>query len=141
MKKRYIILISSVAILMLLSCSSQQAAGDFPYGSYLYRSYNFLGDLVGEGTLYINQSDSNTITGNWQIKKMRECLNCGAQFGTGVLTGYIENDTMYIDLNPDIVDITTELIGRIADGSFTGDWQWFNQAGFGYSGTFKAFRQ
>jgi len=133
-------ILSAFAVISILislgSCSSREANKTFPYGSYSYRSFNFLGDLVGEGTLYINESDSDMLTGNWNIREVRDCPNCGAQFGSGFLTGYIENDTMYINLNPDETEIDTELIGSIADGKFNGDWRWNNKAGFGYSGTF-----
>ena len=135
-------ILAGISILLLLlllnSCATSNVYQSFPYGSYQYRSYNFVGDLVGEGTLYVDQSDSNSLTGNWNIRKVRDCKNCGAQFGSGFLTGYIEDDKMYINLNPDIVDIDTKLIGVIADGEFIGDWRWSNQAGFGFSGTFKA---
>ena len=125
----------------LLSCSSHETNKSFPYGSYLYRSYNFVGELVGEGTLYVNESDSSMITGNWNIREIRDCPNCGAQFGSGFLTGYIENDTMYINLNPNETGIDTKLIGSISDGEFNGDWRWVNIAGFGFSGTFTTVRK
>jgi len=136
-----LIVITSTLLFLFLSCSTSKTSEPYPYGSYFYRSYNFLGDLVGEGTLYINTPDSNITTGNWQIRKVRECHNCGAQFGSGILTGKIENDSMRINLNPYDVEIDTELSGEFGDGTFNGDWKWTNQAGFGYSGTFKAYRQ
>lgn len=141
MKKKVLISVAVLFILLLaLSCSSNEISRAFPYGSYSYRSYNFLGDLVGEGSLYISEVDSNTFTGNWQIREVRKCLNCGAQFGSGFLTGYVENDSMYINLNPEITEIDTRLIGVVADSVYRGDWRWTNQAGFGFSGTFEAER-
>jgi len=136
-----LIVTTSTLLFLFLSCSTSKTSESYPYGSYSYRSYNFLGDLVGEGTLYINQPDSNITTGNWQIRKVRECLNCGAQFGSGILTAKVENDSMRINLNPYDVEIDTELMGAFGDGTFNGDWHWTNLAGFGFSGTFKAYRQ
>jgi len=130
-----------IFLFLFLSCSSSQTSEQYPYGSYLYRSYNFLGDLVGEGTLYISEPDSNGIMGNWSIRKVRECNNCGAQFGSGIFIGTMEEDLMRINLNPDNVEIDTELIGEFGSGSFNGEWKWTDQAGFGFSGTFKAARQ
>ena len=141
MKMKILIVTISSLIFLLLSCSTSKTSEPYPYGSYLYRSYNFLGDLVGEGTLYISEPDSNIITGNWQIRKIRECLNCGAQFGSGIFSGKIENDSMRINLNPYDVEIDTELKGEFGNGTFDGDWHWTNLAGFGFSGTFKAVRQ
>jgi hypothetical protein len=139
MRKR-IILTISISLFTLISCSSQKTIGELPYGSYSYRSYNFLGDLVGDGTLYINNADSTAVTGNWNIREVRECLNCGAQFGSGFLIGFLENDTLRINLNPDNTNIDTELIGKFGDGTFDGKWKWTNREGFGFSGTFKAAR-
>ena len=141
MNTKLLIVISSVLLLAGISCSSGEATSSFPYGSYLYRRYNFLGELVGEGTLYISEANSNNISGNWQIREVRKCLNCGAQFGSGFFTGHIENDSIYINLNPDNSEIDTRLIGAYLKGNYNGDWSWTNQAGFGFSGTFKAVRQ
>ncbi len=127
-------------IFLLSSCSSRDASESFPYGSYHYRSYNFLGDLVGDGTIYINKSDSNTVTGNWNIREVRHCRNCGKQFGSGYLEGYIENDTMVVNLNPNETEIDTELIGVLTDEEFSGDWRWINEEGFGFSGQFTAIK-
>ena len=140
MRKLQIVPSIAIMVLFFLSCSSQNPEGEHPYGNYFYRSYSFLGDLVGEGTLYINQADSTSITGNWNIREVRECLNCGAQFGSGFLIGNVEDDTLRINLNPDNIDIDTELIGEFGDGTFNGKWKWTDRAGFGFSGTFKANR-
>lgn len=140
MKKVLSIIAVFSVFISLVSCSSRETNEPFPYGSYLYRSYNFVGELVGEGTLYVNESDSGMVAGNWNIREMRDCPNCGAQFGSGFLTGYIENDTMYINLNPDETEIDTKLIGLISGNEFNGDWRWTDRAGFGFSGTFTAVR-
>ena len=141
MKLKILIVAIPILIFMTISCSSSHTEEQFPYGSYLYRSYNFLGDLVGEGTLYINPPDSNGVMGNWQIRKVRECNNCGAQFGSGILIGTLENDTLRVNLNPDDIFIDTELIGEFVNGNYDGKWKWINQEGFGYSGTFTSSRQ
>ena len=133
------IAISSV-LLLLGSCSSRDVSGSSPYGSYHYRSYNFLGSLVGEGTIYINKSDSNLVTGNWSIREIVSCPNCGKQFGNGYLEGYIDTDTLVVNLNPDETQIDTKLIGVFVDNEFSGDWRWINRQGFGFSGKFTAFR-
>jgi hypothetical protein len=140
MKKTFLILAVPVLLFLFLSCSSQEATGSFPYGNYQYRSYNFLGDLVGEGTIYINRSDSNMVTGNWSIRKVIDCRNCGLQFGSGYLEGYIENDKMIVNLNPNEWEIDTKLIGMLADEEFSGDWRWTDEHGFGFSGTFIAVK-
>jgi hypothetical protein len=140
MKKTFGGLVIIVMILLFNSCSSSEVNESFPYGSYHYRSYNFLGDLVGDGTIYIDKSDSNMVTGNWNIREVRLCLNCGRQFGSGYLEGYIENDSLIVNLNPNDIEIDTKLIGVISDNEFSGDWRWINRQGFGFSGQFTAIK-
>jgi hypothetical protein len=127
-------------MILMNACSSQEVSEQFPYGNFIYRSYNFLGDLVGEGTIYISRSDSNFVKGNWSIREVRSCLNCGKQFGSGYLEGYIVNDSMVVNLNPNETEIDTKLIGVIKDGEFNGEWRWTNQQGFGFSGKFTAVK-
>jgi hypothetical protein len=127
-------------IFLFNTCSSGDVSESFPYGSYHYSSYNFLGVLVGEGSIYINKSDSNMVKGNWNIRQVTLCLNCGKQFGSGYLEGYIENDTMVVNLNPTDVEIDTKLIGVLSDEEISGDWRWVDRQGFGFSGKFTAIR-
>jgi hypothetical protein len=127
-------------VFLLDSCSTQDVSESFPYGSYHYRSYNFVGDLVGEGSIYINKSDSIMVTGNWNIRQIVLCLNCGKQFGSGYLEGYIENDTLVVNLNPTDIEIDTKLIGVLGDDEISGDWRWIDRKGFGFSGKFTAVR-
>ena len=135
---------ASLAILGMIfladSCSTREVSESFPYGSYHYRSYNFVGDLVGEGSIYINKSDSNMVTGNWNIRQMTLCLNCGKQFGSGYLEGYIENDSLVVNLNPTDIEIDTKLIGVLGDEEISGDWRWIDRKGFGFSGQFTAIK-
>jgi len=49
MKVKIFIAAISTLLLLILSCTSSQTNEQFPYGSYSYRSFNFLGELVGEG--------------------------------------------------------------------------------------------
>ena len=133
-------LIVTFSFLVFVSCSSREAAGKFPYGNYLYQSFNIVGDLIGEGSLYITKLDSNTVEGNWSIRNVRNCFVCGPQYGNGYLTGRIENDSMYINLNPDKPENYVELVGELRNGTFSGDWRWFELIVNSNRGTFKAVR-
>lgn len=138
MKKPGIIFLMAALMLAFFSCSSQKASGGFPYGSYSYRSYNLLGDLVGDGTLYISRTDSNLVEGNWAIRNVRNCFVCGPQYGQGYFTGRIENDSLFINLNPDKPENYVELYGKFDDGNFSGEWRWFELIINSNRGTFKA---
>lgn len=135
---RILISIGIISVITILSCSSGEKTLQFPFGGYYFKSYNFLGDLVGEGTIYFGKSDSVHITGNWSIRDIHNCMNCGPQFGSGYLTGQMKDDSLFINLNPDNPENRTELAGRISKGKFNGEWKWVSTTGFGNKGSFKA---
>ena len=134
------ILFGVVLTAVFFSCSTQKMTGEFPYGSYSYQSFNIAGELIGDGTLFISTVDSNLIEGNWSIRNVRNCVVCGPQYGSGYLTGRIENDSVYINLNPDNPENYVELVGEIKDQSFSGDWRWFELIVNSNRGTFKGVR-
>ena len=134
------ILFGAILTVVFFSCSTQKMTGEFPYGSYSYQSFNISGELIGDGTLFISTVDSNLIEGNWSIRNVRNCVVCGPQYGSGYLTGRIENDSVYINLNPDNPENYVELVGEIKDQSFSGDWRWFELIVNSNRGTFKGVR-
>lgn len=140
MKKIITGLATFTAFIFIQFCSTGEISESHPYGIYHYRSYNFLGDIVGEGTIYINRSDSNMVTGNWNIRQLKFCLNCGRQFGSGYLEGYIDHDTIVVNLNPLNTEIDTKLTGVIDNEEISGDWRWVDRQGFGFSGKFTAIK-
>jgi hypothetical protein len=139
MKKQRIIFIV-ILTSIIYSCSTHKLADEFPYGSYSYQSFNIAGELIGDGTLFISTVDSNLIEGNWSIRNVRNCVVCGPQYGSGYLAGRIENDSVYINLNPDNPENYVELVGEIKDQSFSGDWRWFELIVNSNRGTFKGVR-
>ena len=134
------ILFGAILTVVFFSCSTQKMTGEFPYESYSYQSFNIAGELIGDGTLFISTVDSNLIEGNWSIRNVRNCVVCGPQYGSGYLTGRIENDSVYINLNPDNPENYVELVGEIKDQSFSGDWRWFELIVNSNRGTFKGVR-
>jgi hypothetical protein len=140
MTKLQIVPLIAILFLFFLSCSSQKSSGEFPYGSYSYKSFNIGGELIGDGTIYISKVDSNIVEGNWAIRDVRNCYVCGPQYGNGYLTGKIENDSLFINLNPDNPENYVELVGELKEEAFIGDWRWFELVVNSNRGTFKAFR-
>jgi len=139
MKKR-LILFGVVLTSMFFSCSTQKMTNEFPYGRYSYQSFNIVGELIGDGTLFISTVDSNLIEGNWSIRNVRDCVVCGPQYGSGYLTGRIEKDSVYINLNPNNPENYVELVGEIKDQTFSGDWRWVELIVNSNRGTFKGVR-
>jgi hypothetical protein len=140
MKKLQIVTLNAILLLFFLSCSSQNSVGKYPYGSYSFKSFNIVGELVGDGTIYISKIDTNLIEGNWAIRNVRNCTVCGPQYGNGFLTGRIEEDSLFINLNPDNPENYVELVGELSEEAFTGDWRWFELVVNSNRGTFKAVR-
>lgn len=139
--KKHLIFFSILSTLVFVSCSTQNVTNKFPYGNYSYQSFNIVGEVVGEGSLYISKVDSNFIEGNWSIRNIKNCVVCGPQYGSGYFTGRIDNDSIYVNLNPDNPENYVELIGEIKDESFSGDWRWFELVLNSNRGNFKAVRQ
>lgn len=140
MRKFQIVLLIVLLFPLFISCSSQNSVAEYPYGSYSYKSFNIAGELIGDGTIYISKADSNLVEGNWAIRNVRDCFVCGPQYGNGYLTGRIENDSLFINLNPDNPENYVELVGELNDEAFTGDWRWFELVVNSNRGTFKAVR-
>ena len=140
MRKFQIFSLIALLFLLFISCSSQTSMAEYPYGSYSYKSFNIAGELIGDGTIYINKVDSNLVEGNWAIRNVRNCFVCGPQYGNGFLTGKIENDSLFINLNPDNPENYVELVGELNDETFSGDWRWFELVVNSNRGTFKAAR-
>lgn len=138
MKKINIILILFGISVLLLSCSSGEMTGKTELGNYLYRSYDIVGNLIGEGSLYIIKTDSGTVEGNWSIRNVHNCFTCGTQFGGGYLLGEIKKDSIFINLNPDNPENYTELVGKLKADTISGDWQWFKLIVASNRGTFEA---
>jgi hypothetical protein len=65
---------------------------------------------------------------------------CGPQYGNGFFTGRIDNDSLFINLNPDNPENYVELAGELNEEAFIGDWRWFELVVNSNRGTFKAVR-
>ena len=139
MKKQLIIFIV-ILTSTFFSCSTHKVAGEFPYGSYSYQSFNIVGELTGYGSLFISTVDSNIIEGNWSIRNIRNCIVCGPQYGSGFLTGRIENDSVFINLNPNNPENYVELVGIVRNNTLSGDWRWFELILNSNRGSFKAVK-
>jgi hypothetical protein len=56
------------------------------------------------------------------------------------LTGRIEKDSLFLNLNPDNPENYVELVGILEGDTFTGDWRWFESVVNSNRGTFEAVR-
>ncbi|MCW8803829.1 MAG: hypothetical protein OQK57_05465, partial [Ignavibacteriaceae bacterium] len=123
------------------ACSTGEVTEKFPNVRYSFRSFTFLGEMVGDGSLYISKTDSVSFEGNWSIRDVKGCVVCGPQFGGGFLTGRREGDSVYFNLNPDNPENYVELVGTVDGENFSGDWRWFKLILNSNRGTFEAVKE
>lgn len=120
-----------------------------PSGDYQYAGYDQKGGKIVEGRLSITSVESKRIKttetiqikGNWQLKKVGNQENIGPQAGSGELIGSINEDEIYVDLNPNISDSNVILRGKIEGRRFHGTWSFNGFAGPINRGTFEATRK
>jgi hypothetical protein len=141
MKARLVLTFSTPLITFLIACSTGVVTEKFPNGKYSFRSFTFLGEMVGDGSLYISKTDSVSFEGNWSIRNIKGCVVCGPQFGGGFLTGRTKGDSVFIDLNPDNPENYVELVGKVNGEYFSGDWRWFKLIVNSNRGTFEAVKE
>jgi hypothetical protein len=129
-----------IAFILLTSCSDN-ISGSFPEGSYSYTGYDDQGNLIARGWISIAYSDSPSVQGEWDIKKIGTAKDIGPQVGSGKLTGGLfDSDSIWIELNPQFRDNNLQLRGFYGQDKISGQWQWITFAGVSNKGTFTARR-
>jgi hypothetical protein len=128
----------------MCNCSaakSVQQSKPFPLGEYQYAGFDKKGDKIVEGRLTITSREEDRIKGEWQLSKIGNPERIGPQIGTGECNGLIQEDSLFINLNPNVVDNGVNLKGRIKDGRYSGTWS-FDGVGPGINrGTFEAVKK
>ncbi len=140
--KNYLI-ISSLLLCTLFSCEKDNSSIGFepgPPGSYSYLSYDSLGTPVVSGWLKFEMTDSITIGGSWQLRKLVNRDDLGPQFGEGKLIGRIEDSSINMELNPQFRDHNLGLVGTRSNSRIEGKWFWVSLRGVTNWGTFKAVK-
>ena len=96
---------------------------------------------IVDGFLTIIFEGSNQLGGEWQLDAVGDPQNIGLQVGEGWLIGTVNQDTIWINLNPDWDDNNVYLDGILQDSSFSGQWTWAGFPGVFNYGTFIAEAQ
>ena len=118
-----------------------QQSKPFPLGEYQYAGFDKNGDKIVEGRLTITSREEDRIKGEWQLSKIGNPERIGPQTGTGECIGLIQEDSLFINLNPNVVDNSVNLKGKIKDGRYSGTWS-FDGVGPGINrGTFEAVKK
>lgn len=128
----------------LWDCSGakrDQQSKPFPLGDYQYVGFDKKGDKIVEGRLRITSREGDRIKGEWQLSKIGNPENIGPQTGTGECTGLITADSLFINLNPNMVDNNVNLKGSIKDRRYSGTWSFDGFAPGINKGTFEAVKE
>lgn len=135
--KSVIFLFAGVILIFIISCSDPLTTETIN-GEYNYTGFDSIGVKISQGTLTINISDSTKITGDWAILPIGNDIERGPQIGDGRLEGTIKNDSIFINLNPNVIDNNIQLIGLFVNGKISGKWTWSTFAGIANRGFFSA---
>ena len=107
--------------------------------SYYYQSFDSDNNLVVTGWLKIEFNNEDEISGTWNFQKIGNPENIGPQTGEGDLVGgRINQDSIWIELNPQFIDNNLQLIGKYTPNQFKGKWLWISLVGITNQGYFEA---
>jgi len=119
---------------------SVQQSKPFPLGEYEYAGFDKKGDKIVEGILAITSREEDRIKGEWQLNKIGNPERIGPQTGKGECDGLVQEDSLFLNLNPNMVDNNVHLKGSIKDGRYAGTWS-YDGVGSGINkGTFEAVK-
>ncbi len=140
--QRLLFILLLALLFSLASCDneSDSLVGTTPPGAYSYTSYDSLGTAIVKGWFTMNYKDSVHIIGNWSFEKIDNPQDVGPQVGAGKLIGGIDQDKVWVELNPQFRDDNLQLIGSITGNKFSGKWMWLSYAGISNHGTFEAIK-
>ena len=122
-----------------ISESEDYIAGSVPAGAFTYKAFNSNGNLIINGWLKIEFIDSDKISGKWNFQKVGNPKDIGPHVGEGnLIGGRINQDSIWIELNPQFKDNNLQLHGKYTSAVFSGQWLWISLIGITNQGYFEA---
>ena len=131
MRNRIILSLTTSLMVVLASCTQSTAPRiDNPHGVFQGSlvMYDSTGDNPINGRLSISRGDSTDLSGNWNLQNGQ----------SGKLAGTMTDSTLWMNLNPNLVDANTILFGTFDGASIKGRWIFDGFAGPINHGTFIA---
>jgi len=141
----------SILLLCLVSCTKDTSpTSSIPKDAFQYQAFDSTGTIVVDGWLKFKVNPSLSpaeemsylaISGEWHFSKIGNPVNIGHQVGDEILKGTIEDDQIWINLNPGIADDNVVLNGKINGRIIEGHWYYSIFVGAINGGSFKAEKQ
>ncbi len=139
-KLLFIVLLALLFSFASCDNESNSLVGPTPSGAYSYTSFDSLGMAIVRGWFTMIHEDSTKLIGNWSFQKIGNPQDVGPQVGAGKLVGGVDQDKIWVELNPQYRDHNLQLQGSITGNKFSGEWMWLSLAGISNHGTFVAIK-
>jgi len=133
--------ILSLLPLLVAVTTCTQPTDSTPPGAFAFSSYDSTGAPLSSGWFSMKFSDSVTISGEWHFNPHDNPQDVGPQIGQGTLTGLVQGDQVFINLNPEFADNNVALSGTMTENRISGIWMWTTFAGPTNQGTFNAVKK
>lgn len=129
MKRIYILSLVVCLSLLFYFCDGDNPFNGIkvPDGAYAYKGYDSTDVKIVCGWIKFDFDDSSMVSGEWELDKIGDPQNIGPQIGSGELVGNVQDDQLYINLNPQYADNNVFLTSPYSDQKLEGTW---NYAGF-----------
>ncbi|GAB4181280.1 MAG: hypothetical protein Kow00108_17940 [Calditrichia bacterium] len=126
---------------LFISCETNtDSLMEAPSGTYSYQGWDSTGVLIVTGSLSFTSLDSGSVSGTWELTNLHQREDIGIQNGTGQFEGFITNNTIDINLQPNNADHNVILTGSISKNKIEGFWKWVTFTGITNKGPFLAKR-
>ena len=127
---------------ILSSCQKDQLILGPPSGdSFFYQSRDTLGQIIVSGWISLVKIDSSQMEGSWKLEKIKNRTDIGPQAGSGELKGWIIDNELFVNLQPNFRDNNLLLNGILKGNTYSGIWQWISFKGITNWGTFQAVKK
>ncbi len=84
--------------------------------TYDYRGFDAKTNLLVEGTITLLLNPSNRVSGNWtlQVFDKEKLKKIGKQDGVGQISGFVQKERIFLNLNPGVFGDNVYLDGRVS---------------------------
>lgn len=83
--------------------------------TYDYKGFDTNGNLVVRGTIILHLDGTDKVKGDWQLQILdrNRLKEFGHQDGSGKISGYLRNESIFLNLNPEGLGDNIYLDGKV----------------------------